>query len=263
MKQIKCDVIQDLLPSYCDKISSKETNMLVEEHLQSCSNCMKKYKSINKDLNIVNNQQEEIDFLKEYRKRKTMSIIFAITIVLIIANVIIILLNTVIPNNFTGREHSFDEIDSVNAEYMYWTNSDKNTLALYLYSNKYKELNAYVNQIYHHETNENEIWLYITAKRELRPFIGEHTYASGLEKIIDVTNVDKISISSNGAATKEIWNKYTKVPSKEEWAKWYVDSYMPKEAKDKYPGLNYNTLMYRVWSGTGMWRHLYEPNINK
>lgn len=39
MKLIDCDIIQDLLPSYNDKISSKSTNDLVEEHLQKCENC--------------------------------------------------------------------------------------------------------------------------------------------------------------------------------------------------------------------------------
>ncbi len=60
MKSINCNVIQDLLPNYCDKISSKETNLLVEEHLVTCTNCREKLKSINKYLNIetICNQQE-------------------------------------------------------------------------------------------------------------------------------------------------------------------------------------------------------------
>ena len=39
MKEISCNIIQDLLPNYIDKISSKETNELVEEHIQECNNC--------------------------------------------------------------------------------------------------------------------------------------------------------------------------------------------------------------------------------
>ena len=39
MNEIDCDVIQDLLPSYSDKVSSNSTNKIVEEHLESCSKC--------------------------------------------------------------------------------------------------------------------------------------------------------------------------------------------------------------------------------
>lgn len=86
MKSINCNVIQDLLPSYCDKISSKETNLLVEEHLGTCANCREKLKSINKDLKIetIGNQQEEIDYLKGYRKKKIFSIIIAVIITLLV-----------------------------------------------------------------------------------------------------------------------------------------------------------------------------------
>ncbi len=38
MRKVECDVIQDLLPSYIDKISTEATNALVEEHLQTCKN---------------------------------------------------------------------------------------------------------------------------------------------------------------------------------------------------------------------------------
>ena len=39
MKIVNCKVIQDLLPSYIDKISSQSTNMLIEEHLaERCRN---------------------------------------------------------------------------------------------------------------------------------------------------------------------------------------------------------------------------------
>ena len=39
MKYLECYIIQDLLPSFSDKISSKATNKLVEEHLKQCENC--------------------------------------------------------------------------------------------------------------------------------------------------------------------------------------------------------------------------------
>ena len=39
MKQVDCDIIKDLLPSYIDKTASNSTNELVEEHLKNCEDC--------------------------------------------------------------------------------------------------------------------------------------------------------------------------------------------------------------------------------
>ena len=40
---ISCKVIQDLLPLYHDNVASPETNALVEEHLQTCPDCLEEY----------------------------------------------------------------------------------------------------------------------------------------------------------------------------------------------------------------------------
>lgn len=92
MKQLECDVIKDLLPSYIDKISSKATNDLVEEHIKSCKNCSTKLKEMNEEIDIkpLYNQEEQIDYLKGYRKNKIMTIIFVIilTIDIMVASVI-------------------------------------------------------------------------------------------------------------------------------------------------------------------------------
>ena len=50
MKQINCDVIQDLLPSYSDKMSSNATNTLVEEHLKNCKKCNIALNNMNKEI---------------------------------------------------------------------------------------------------------------------------------------------------------------------------------------------------------------------
>ena len=38
-----CDVIQDLLPLYCDGACSGESRHLVEEHLRECGECRETY----------------------------------------------------------------------------------------------------------------------------------------------------------------------------------------------------------------------------
>lgn len=47
MNKIHCNVIGDLLPLYIDKVCSKESAELVEEHLQSCERCKKLFDEMN------------------------------------------------------------------------------------------------------------------------------------------------------------------------------------------------------------------------
>lgn len=55
--KIKCEIIQDLLPSYIDKLTSNESNRLVEAHLQECENCR----------TICNEMKQEIPPVKSVR----------------------------------------------------------------------------------------------------------------------------------------------------------------------------------------------------
>ena len=92
MKQVDCNVIKDLLPSYCDKVTSNVTNNLVEEHLSTCKDCSSVLKDMTKqiDIEINQNQSEQIDYLRKYKKNKIITIIFAIilTIIIILATFI-------------------------------------------------------------------------------------------------------------------------------------------------------------------------------
>ena len=43
MKQITCNIIQDLLPLYCENICSSDSKEATEEHLEQCSECSLEY----------------------------------------------------------------------------------------------------------------------------------------------------------------------------------------------------------------------------
>ena len=80
----QCKIVQDLLPLYVDKVSSDESNELIEAHLKECDEC-------NKVLNILKNEEkvsnvDEKDAIKRFNKklkRKNLKIII-ITILIII-----------------------------------------------------------------------------------------------------------------------------------------------------------------------------------
>ena len=46
MKEIKCTVIQDLLPLYVDEVVSDDTKSLVNEHLLTCKDCKNEYEQM-------------------------------------------------------------------------------------------------------------------------------------------------------------------------------------------------------------------------
>lgn len=83
---IDCEVIKDLLPSYADKISSEASNKLVEEHLKKCKNCTNTLKNMNKEVDneMIENQEEQIDYLKGFKRKKITTIICVIIITILI-----------------------------------------------------------------------------------------------------------------------------------------------------------------------------------
>ena len=49
-----------------------------------------------------------------------------------------------------------------------------------------------------------------------------------------------------------------KVQTKEEWKKWYIDSYVPKEIKDLY-NMSYDNIPV----DTDTWKYIYKSKYNK
>ena len=72
-KQILCDVIRDLLPSYVEQLTGSETNELVEQHLADCEECRKVVENMKKKKKmspvIQGEEKAELDFLKKNKKR--------------------------------------------------------------------------------------------------------------------------------------------------------------------------------------------------
>jgi len=52
MKEIKCSVIQDLLPLYIDGVVSHDTKSLVKEHLLTCKICRNEYEQMKETLYV-------------------------------------------------------------------------------------------------------------------------------------------------------------------------------------------------------------------
>ena len=88
MQEIKCTIIQDVLPLYIDEVVSQDTKEMVEQHLQHCEKCQKEYETMKRKLYIpAENKAPIINKInKRWRKKKVIisfASIFATTIILV------------------------------------------------------------------------------------------------------------------------------------------------------------------------------------
>jgi len=51
--EVTCNVIRDLLPLYVDKLTSPDTNRLVEEHLVACSDCSRVHMDLSSEMDTT------------------------------------------------------------------------------------------------------------------------------------------------------------------------------------------------------------------
>lgn len=90
MNKELCFLVKDLMPSYIDGITSKETTELISDHIKKCDSCNTYYKNMSipiendGDMNI-----KKMDFLKKY-KRVLSGIILTTSIIVIILSIGII-----------------------------------------------------------------------------------------------------------------------------------------------------------------------------
>ena len=66
-----CKIVQDLLPNYLEKVTSKETNEYIEEHMKGCKECSKIFQEMGQELNITSlDTKREVDYMKKFKVKK-------------------------------------------------------------------------------------------------------------------------------------------------------------------------------------------------
>lgn len=78
----KCKIVQDLLPTYIESLTSEETTNFIEEHLNSCNECKKIYDNMKDSLEKEDVENTEIiKKIKKYKRRiKLIKTIFILAI---------------------------------------------------------------------------------------------------------------------------------------------------------------------------------------
>ena len=88
MSKLTCDVIKDLLPSYVDGICSEDSKRIVEEHLETCSEC-RQLMDIMREAGIVEQKREEkqIAYMKKIKKYTGKKEIFSTVLTFLVTGI--------------------------------------------------------------------------------------------------------------------------------------------------------------------------------
>lgn len=65
---MKCEIIRDLLPSYIDELTSKESNREIEEHMRSCPGCARYLQEMREGSQPSNQKEENQRAIKPFKK---------------------------------------------------------------------------------------------------------------------------------------------------------------------------------------------------
>ena len=86
MKEIGCSIVQDLLPSYIEKLTSEETNQVIRAHLDTCIECRKAHEEMNSEVRMIDKAPKaELKFLKKIRKTRLIAAVISIVLTLILS----------------------------------------------------------------------------------------------------------------------------------------------------------------------------------
>lgn len=93
----ECKIIQDLLPNYIENLTTKETKVYIEEHLEKCQSCKQVLERMKQEfnLNITKKDNREVKYIKKFNKKINIlkliiSLILVVFIILTARKVIII-----------------------------------------------------------------------------------------------------------------------------------------------------------------------------
>ena len=238
MNKKDCKIIQDLLPSYSDGITSQETNNYIEDHLKNCVECRDTLKNMNKEIELNENieQTKELKYLSGFKNRRNIIVVLSILFTICLCIGVLLVRVPLNPDRF-------------NVEWMYMSNN---------------ELNIYLNTDYSNivvtgevENNEERKEVIIKVKGGIPNGISGGYY--GINANIDIDeNTENIYIEGAFGKRKLIWSKNMDVITKEEWENWYIEEYIPEQLKETQ-GIYYEDVKgKKQWIATSEWKLIYE-----
>ncbi|MDE6747100.1 MAG: zf-HC2 domain-containing protein, partial [Oscillospiraceae bacterium] len=80
---MKCEIIRDLLPAYCDCVCSVETAAEIEQHTANCEDCKKLLENYRSEVEPLNKVEPENPFRKIKRGISRNKLVIAVLVILL------------------------------------------------------------------------------------------------------------------------------------------------------------------------------------
>lgn len=72
--EISCNIVQDLLPNFIEKLTSNETNEAIEKHIATCEYCKRTYEQMNSEISSsVKAPFKELKFFKKIERTRLLA----------------------------------------------------------------------------------------------------------------------------------------------------------------------------------------------
>ena len=190
MKNKECDIVKDLMQNYIDKVSSEATNDLIETHIQTCKECNVILNQMQKDVDIepLIEQNEQVDYLKGFKKKKIGTIIATIIITILVLFIAFLWITKFIEDTRVNIN-----LDKLSIEG--WYLEEEGKLGCYLWNNK----NNIVYDIVEDKDNK-EIYINVLGKYSFSPVVQQWRTENTLD-------INKIYVKNKEGNIRLIWDK--------------------------------------------------------
>lgn len=111
---MNCNVIRDLLPLYTDKLTSPQTNQLIEEHIPSCPECRAVLEHLRRPIESAP-PENACDYMKALRKQRRRSRIRTVGVCLLVPFLILLIWWIHMETHFTVIS---SKVDSTNPAFI-------------------------------------------------------------------------------------------------------------------------------------------------
>lgn len=83
--KLTCNIVQDLLLNYLEKLTSDDTNNAIEQHMETCNKCKEIYKQMTTSIAAGKAPTIELKFLKKVKRTRILAAIFTIACTLLLS----------------------------------------------------------------------------------------------------------------------------------------------------------------------------------
>ena len=136
MKKYECNIVQDLLPNYIEKLTSENTNEYITKHLLECKQCSNIHNKLNNDSNNYEVKSERfVNYSKKFKFR--FNFLKCIVIFILMILIINIIRNIVIIESLSSKSEKYENETSYYSLYQEYEENALLIIESYNYNNKY------------------------------------------------------------------------------------------------------------------------------